>query len=195
MSNYKLTSPVDVSSSSVTGQLNIFSLGTSFAFQIKAPTLTSNVPFVLPAVAGTTNQYLTYGATPTWTTQTIVTSTTSLPLSFSFITGVNTAAQNANTTFTNVGAFYFFGTTTEGTPSAIYAVIGGIASVGARVRVFDNTNAVTIGTSAAVSTTTTPQIVQIPITTPFSAAAAQLYVQISRTTSGTVRIWTVQILP
>lgn len=195
MSNYKLTPSIDVSSASLTGQLNLYSAGSSNAVQIKAPTgLVSSVPFILPSTAGSVGQYLTNGAgASTWSGGGA--NNTSLPMCLSFITGLGTAAQTTNTAFTNVGTLYFFGTTTEGTPSAIYAAIGGIASVGTRVRLLDNTNTVIIGTSVAVSTTATPQIVQIPITGAIAATAAQWYVQIARTTSGTARIWTIHIFP
>lgn len=194
MSNYKLSSPIDVSSSSTSGQINLYDIGGSFAVNIKAPAaLLADVPFVLPASDGSTNQVLTYGSTNTWSNGGI--NHTSLPLCLTFKTSLTLSASVTSATFTNVGVLYFFGTTLEGTPSAIYAVIGGIASVGAQVRLYDNTNAVIIGTSTAVTTTTTHQIVQIPITNPFNASAAQLYVQIARTTSGTVQIWSIHILP
>ena len=195
MSSYKLSSPIDIFSSSATGQVNLYSAGSSNAVQIKAPALAANVPFILPATAGSIGQYLTYGAlASTWLNGS--TNNTSLPMCISFITGITTAAQIATVVPTIVGTLYFFGTTTEGTPSAIYAVIGGIVSSGTQVRLFDNTNSIIIGLSVAVATTATPQIVTIPISGAIAATAAQWYVQLARTGGvGTARIWSIHVLP
>ena len=195
MSNYKLSSVVDVYSSGSNAQINMYNSGGTFAVNVKAPSVAANIPFNLPSTAGSNYQFLTYssGAPSTWTSNP-GSNVTSLPMNITFITGLLTTASTTSTTFTNVGVLYFFGTTTEGTPSAIYAVIGGVAAVDVEVRLFDNTNAVVIGTSTAVTTTTTPQVVSIPVGT-IATTAANWYVQIRRATSGTAQIWSIHVLP
>ena len=58
MSSYKLLSPIDISSSSVTGQINLYEAGSSFAVQLKTPALAANIDFTLPSVVGSTGKYL-----------------------------------------------------------------------------------------------------------------------------------------
>ena len=191
MSNYKLTPSVDVSSSSVTGQINLFNTGGTFAVQLKAPALAASVPFVLPATAGSTGQFLNYGAAaPTWAA--ITRTNVSMPINITFIvagTGVTIAAA-----FTDIGTIHFLGTTVEGTPSAIYAVVGGFVATGVRVRIVDSTFGPIIGTSTAVATTAVPQIVSIPVGT-INAAAAIWTVRLESTGATTAQLWSLHVLP
>lgn len=116
MSNYTLESPVDVTS---TGYINLFSTGSSNAVQLQSPSLTSNIPFVLPSTSGSTGQYLSKGISGTqWSSP--PGNTTMYPLNF-LVTGPTSdtpARTNSNTALV-VSTIYFQGTSTE-TPTAIY---------------------------------------------------------------------------
>ena len=92
MSNYTLTSPVDVKHSSSNAQINMFpSGGGSFAAQLQAPaSLAGNVPFILPSASGTTGQFLQLGASSNTQWATAVNSSSTMPLSVRF------SGSNAN---------------------------------------------------------------------------------------------------
>lgn len=193
MSNYKLTSPIDVFTSSSNAQLNLYESSGTYAVQIKAPSLTSNIPFNLPASSGSTGQYLTFntGSASTWSTATTVRQI--LPINISFITALSSGSSVGTGGPFTVGTISFFGTSINDAPTSLYAVIGGVAGTNVVVSLVDVTNAVTIGTSAAVTTTTNPQIVQLPITGAINSTEAVWTVQLS-CTAGTARIWSFHIL-
>jgi hypothetical protein len=189
MSNYTLTSPIQAT------QVNLFPSGSANAVTVKAPAaLSTNTIFPLPATAGSTGQYLAYNASgATWTSSSG--NRSQLPLSTIFYGGGGGFSNSTALTSTNVGSLYFVGTAAAGTPSAIYAIVGGVAGTGVRVRIFDFTNSVQIGISASLTTTATQVIINIPITGSFSASPAILNFQLSRSGGGTARMYFIQFVP
>lgn len=187
MSNYTLNSPIQ------TKQINLYSAGGANALIISSPsTLVSNTLFPLPSTVGTTGQYLSYDASGSiWITPS---NTSQLPISTTFY-GSGGYSQQSTKNPTVVGSLYFPGTTTAGTPTAIYAIVGNLTGIGVSVQLFDLTNNVIIGTSTGITTTTSAlQIVNIPITLNFSTSPSILDIRIFASVSGGVRIYFFQIV-
>lgn len=160
MSNYKLTSPIDVSSSSSNAQLNLFNIGGTFAVNVKAPSLTANVDFTLPSTAGT-NGYLlkrTGASTIDWAASPAVAlSGTSIPTQISFNTGNIPTTSVVVTSSNNAVAYFMYNGSTLGGPPTNFSIIYDLASPNTgRVQILDITNSSNViadtGTFSTVAT-------------------------------------------
>jgi len=194
MSNYRLISPIDIRSNTTLGTVNIFN-GSANYTSLRAPsTLTSTQSFILPALPGTIGQYLTYGASSN-AYSVGSPNNTSLPMHLK-ITGTtsNTPASVTSNAYSIIATANWRGTATEGTPSAVRAVLSG--NTNGRIRIFNRQSA-TVAAELILGgpLTATPAIFTVPITGGFTAGAQILEVQTRRQAAGTVSCWYVQILP
>lgn len=144
MSNYKLTPSVDVSSSTVGGQINFFDTGGIFAVQMKAPTLASDIDFTLPSSSGTTGQLLKRTGATTLEWEEPVSASMSLPIQIVLTIG------NLPVTPVNAGGnpppgvivayFMYNGSTLSGTPTNFTVVYSSNGGSACRVYISDLTN-------------------------------------------------------
>lgn len=207
---YTIATPVNLFSSSANASIRLFNGGT-FSTTLQAPTLTSTNPFIFPSNTGTANQALQYTLTGTQWAPPPASATLNTPSGPAQITGFNSknvpvsirtngttainAASTTSTTFVRIGLFRFRGTSVDGTPTSIRAVIGGVVTTGTvSVRIVNFTNAVTIGTSTGVITSATPQLVTIPITNPFPVNQAIMEFQLSVVGGGTAQLWHIHVI-
>lgn len=156
MSNYTLTSPVDVTSTGAS-QIQLYDASGTNSVTLAAPTLTSNVTFPLPSNAGVAGQYFqAIGTSASWTSNIYTQpSGTTLPLSYRLSAGALPAAGiSIGTTPTIIGYFMFPGSTVA-IPSYATITIGLPSASGfARIRMNDVTNGnVTVMNYAFTSTT------------------------------------------
>lgn len=106
MSNYTLTSPVDVTSAGA-GQIQLYDASGTNSVTLAAPTLTSNVTFPLPSNSGVNGYYL-YGTglSSSWISNTYgQTIGTTLPISMRF--SVDSPATGFTLTSTPILVGYF----------------------------------------------------------------------------------------
>ena len=197
--NYSLLSPIDVKSSSVTGQINLCSSGSSNAVQVKAPTLAANVPLILPSTAGTTGQFLQLSSVGGQTTWTTVSSSRvagdTLPIVLSFMEGATPAVGHSVTSATPVIIHYFIygGSTTSSTPTTATFVYS--TSVGATAPTFTIRNVpggvvvVTLTPSASTSivSVSTSSFTTIPTTQTYCSVLVSL-------ASGTCTIYSISLI-
>lgn len=188
MANYTLTPPIS------TSQINLYpSGGGSFAVNIKgSSSLVTNTTFPLPSTAGSTGSFLAYNGSDTTWISGAINSGNQLPINISFANGLFSSV--VSTTYQIRGEIYFRGTAITGTPSAIYAVIGGSVGTNVEIRINDSTNAVVIGTCAPTTTSTPFVLVSIPITGAVSSGPAIWDIQ-GRASFGSATIRALQILP
>lgn len=197
MSAYILSSPIDIQSNTAAsaGTINIFN-GATNSTSLRAPTiLTANRPFILPSATGVVGSYIKYDGTNV-IFGSGVTNTTTLPVNLEVCnTNVSNAASTTSTTFTTVGTINWRGTATEGTPSAVYAIISAATATG-EVRLFNRT-AATTAALAAFGITAGQIILPVPITGGFTAGADIIDVQIRRTgiIAANVNLFWIQIVP
>jgi hypothetical protein len=184
MANYTLVPPID------TTQINLYpSGGGSFAVNIRgSSSLATNTTFPLPSTTGNTGDFLTYnGSGTSW-----VPINQQLPINISFYEG--RLSSTTSSTFEVLGEIYFQGTNFI-TPSAINAIISGSSATNVQVQINDSTNPPNIiGTSSPVNTTSSFQIVSIPITGTLSSGPAIWDIQLRRS-SNVAQIRGLQILP
>jgi hypothetical protein len=180
MSSYRFSSPIDVQSNaaSAPGTLNIFN-GSGSNSSLRAPSvLTANRAFILPASLGIPNSYIKYDGTNVQFGAGVP-NTTSLPINVEISnTNVSNPATTTGITFLTVANINWRGTATEGTPSAVYALINSTSTPG-EVRLFNRTGA-TVAAIASVGVIGTQTIVPVPITGGFTAGANIIDVQIRR---------------
>lgn len=161
MSNYSLNSPINVSSSSVAGQVNMYGAGGSFAVQVKAPTLAANVDFTLPSTTGTAGQLVRrINATSTgWSPSPAIGATTgkSLPIHFNFCTtNIPSTPINAfNTGGATLAYFMYNGSTLSGPPTKLSIIYSASGTGPARVTIFDVNTSLQFGDSGILSNGTT----------------------------------------
>jgi hypothetical protein len=155
--NYTLTSPIDIKSSSVNpSQLNLFpGSASTFSVQLQAPTsLATNIPFILPSINGTPGQYLQYGVGGATSWKPASNSTSTLPISFRFSTTTGAPTTTTSTTFIALGRFYYGGTNTDNPIATAIATVRGSNTVATgQIQLFNLTNATTIATSATFGPT------------------------------------------
>lgn len=208
--SYTLSSPIDVFLNGSNASMRLFN-GSTFSTNIQTTAMSTTEPFILPASLGTNGQALQYNSaesqwgtlpfstiinTPSGTSTVSNYNTNNIPISV-HMTGptILSPSATASSSFVRVGIFRFRGTSIDGSPSSMYAVIGGIVTTGdVSVRIFNSTNSVIIGTSTGVATTTIPQIVNIPITNLFPSGAAMMEIQLAVVGGGTARLWHTHIL-
>lgn len=155
-SNYTLTSPLDVkSTTSSASQINVYpGSASTFAVQVSSPTsLTSNVQFILPSSNGTVGQYLQYGTgiggACSWGTVTNSNPNSTLPSSYQFANTTGTPASITSNTFVTLGRCCYRGTTTDNTiQTAIAVVQTSNTTATGQVQLYDYTNNLIIATSA-----------------------------------------------
>ena len=145
MSNYKLSSPVDVSSSSVNGQINMYGAGSAFAVQVKAPAgLVANVDFTLPTTVGTTGQFLqrTGASSLGWVTKSGASIGSSLPVQINFsIANLPTTPLNFAVTGNFVISYFMYnGSTSSASPTRFTIICGTTVLSIFTLLVFDITN-------------------------------------------------------
>lgn len=196
MSQYRLFSPIDLQSNTGTtaGTINIFNGATNHT-SLRAPiALTANRPFILPPSPGVIGQYLTYGSSANAYSAGNP-NNTSLPMHIITNGGFpGLPASVTSNTFSIIGTANWRGTATEGTPTAVRAVLSG--NTNGRIRIF-NRQATTTAAELILGgpLTATPTIFTVPITGGFTAGAQILEVQTRRQAAGTISCWYVQILP
>jgi hypothetical protein len=176
MANYSLASPIDIRSSSVTGQLNLFDVGGVDAVQLQAPSLTANVPFYFPATAGTTGQILqqTSSTTTGWVDAGLITAG-SLPIELSFVSGTtpSTGFSTASTTPVVICTFTLgLGSVSSGTMDI--AVQGSAVGATINARVLSVAGATIVPTTSATLVTTSITATTIAITYPVTPTVCQL---------------------
>lgn len=197
MSSYRLTSPIDINSTSgaSAGTINIFNGATNYT-SLRSPTaLTANRPFILPPAIGAVGTYVKYDGTNV-VFGTGVANTTAIPINMEICnTNASNAATTTSTTFVTVGNLNWRGTATEGTPSAVYAIVSTTTGSG-EVRLFNRT-AATTAALGSFATTGGQIILTIPITGGFTAGADIIDVQLRRTgiLAIAVNLFCVQIVP
>lgn len=160
MSNYKLTSPIDVYSSSANAQINMYNTGGTFAVQLNAPSLTTNIDFTLPSANGTNGHLLKKtGATSiAWAASpTIALVGTSIPTQVSFNTGNIPTTNVVVTSSNNAVAYFMYNGSTLGGPPTDFSIVYTLASPDTgRVQIIDITNSSNViadtGTFSTVAT-------------------------------------------
>jgi hypothetical protein len=196
MSNYTITSPLDIlGTGGSPGQIN-FSNGTN-SVQIQAPpNLSSNVNFILPSTNGTASQVMTWNGSGnlSWGT---ATSTTSFPVTFRFSDTNGNPVTITSSTFTALANMVYRGTSVDGNITSVLCVVAGSnSSTTGQVRLYDVTNATVIATSATFGPTNGSKIVlNLGTISNLPASQAILEIQLRRVSigSGNTQLFTVQI--
>jgi hypothetical protein len=150
MSNYTLTSPIDVKSTAVTGSILVYNPSGTNYVNVTAPTsLAGNVDFTLPSTVGTTGQYLqrTGASSLGWANG----NATNYPFPYNALTLATTSTALITTTSTtnvSYAQFIFPGTTAlnGNTPRLLMTLGSNSATTTIGITVSDITNATTVAT-------------------------------------------------
>jgi hypothetical protein len=150
--NYTISGTTDI-----IGAINEFATGSSFAVNIKSPSLSSNIDFTLPPTAPSSNQLLqrTGASSLGWVTPSTIITGKSLPVLYNYSSGDLSISGRLVTLGQFGGTFIFSGTNIE-TPTSfsIVATTPAGNSFTATVRDFTNGSVVicTINFPAGVTT-------------------------------------------
>jgi hypothetical protein len=182
MSQYRLSSPIDVRSSGATasGVVNIFN-GAANNTSVRAnPALTVNRLFSLPSAAGNIGEYVkTDGTNVVFGPG--VSNVTALPVCMEICSaGANVPAVVSSSTFATVGNVNWRGTATEGTPSLVNAIVASDTGTTGEVRLFNRT-AGTVAAIASIPAAAAFVNINVPITGGFTAGADIIDIQLRRT--------------
>lgn len=199
MSSYILTSPIDILSPVTAAQINLVSVGSSFASQFQAPAvLTANIDFTLPSTAGTTGQYLQRtGATSLGWANITTTTTLGLPLSLRSYQNSTAVCTTANVTLRSVLTFYFPGSTAlGGSPSSAYIVFSpSTNTTTCQAQIQDLTNATIVATATSGTFAAgTLNLLNLGTLSNISTGTSTWRLLASRPAGGTATIYCFKIL-
>jgi hypothetical protein len=194
-SNYTLTSPLDVkSTTSSASQINVYpGSASTFSVQLTAPSsLTSDVQFILPSSNGSVGQYLQWGTgiggSSEWGTVISSNPTSTLPSSYQFASTTGVPASITSNTFITLGRCYYGGTTTDNTiQTAIAVVQTSNTTATGQVQLFDYTNNLIIATSAVYgpyNPANIPKIINLGVISNLPTGNAILEFRIRRVNVG-----------
>jgi hypothetical protein len=136
-SNYTISGTTDI-----LGIINAFATGSSFAVNIGAPTLSSNIDFTLPTTNPTSSQMIqrTGASSLGWVTPSATLTGKSLPAFFNYATGSTQSGGFDVTVVPAAGGIFLFSGTSVVTPTTYSIIVTSDASTTFVVNLIDYTN-------------------------------------------------------
>lgn len=188
MSNYNLSSPIDVKASGVSSQINLFNTAGTFSVQLKAPTITSDIDFTLPSANGTTGWFLQRSGPSSLAWAAGTASSTvgkSLPTEIGFNIGnLPSSSITVTTSNTLIAYFMYNGSTLSGSPINFTIIYGLTAPATGRVVILDYSNSsVTVADTGTISTATT--LGSFSVSSFTNVPTTQAIFQVNATGTGT----------